>query len=171
MSTHPGHPRPTRDPPTDGKISRGGCRPPDPPGLRLRAMMPMADALKIYSRSNGHNSLQFRPLSTKIWPNYTKFRDATREATPEAAAPQIRPVSVFSHETPSVSSFFDETWCGKKSSPRRICMQSLGRIRAKVVNKSDFSTKNTDFSSIHICIYSLLSHFFELLGPPSPPWS
>ena len=25
-------PRPTRDPPTDGKVSRGGCRPPGPPG-------------------------------------------------------------------------------------------------------------------------------------------
>ena len=100
----------------------------------------MADALKIYSRSNGHNSLQFRPFSTKIWPNYTKFRDATREATPEAAAPQIRPVSVFSHETPSVSSFFDETWCGKKSSPRRICMQSLGQIRAYA------------YMHMHICI-------------------
>ena len=109
----------------------GAAAPPDPPGLRLRAMMPMADALKIYSRSNGHNSLQFRPLSMKILPNYTKFRDATREATPEAAAPQIRQVSVFFRVAPSVSSFFDETWCGKKSSPRRICMQNLGWIRAK----------------------------------------
>jgi len=121
------HSRPTRDPPATRP--RPACDPP-------------ADGkyTSICSRSNGHNSLQFRPFSTKIWPNYTKFRDATREATPEAAAPQIRPVSVFSHETPSVTTFFDETWCVKKSSPRRICMQSLGQIRAYA------------YMHMHICI-------------------
>ena len=35
--------RPTRDPPLDDKFSRGGSASPDPPGLRLRAEMPMAD--------------------------------------------------------------------------------------------------------------------------------
>ena len=43
------------------------------------------------------NWLHFRPFSTKLRPEYAKFRDATREATPEAAAPQIRLVSVFFH--------------------------------------------------------------------------
>ena len=99
-------------------------------------------ALKIYSRSNGHNSLQFRPFSTKIWPNYTKFRDATREATPEAAAPQIRPVSVFSHETPSVSSFFDETWCGKKKLAETDLYAKPRLDPSKIV---DFCPENTDF--------------------------
>ena len=36
--------RTPRDPPKDGKISRGGSAPPDPPGLRLRAEGPMANA-------------------------------------------------------------------------------------------------------------------------------
>ena len=40
-----GPPRPTRDPPADDKISRGGSARPDPPDLRLRAEMPMAQSL------------------------------------------------------------------------------------------------------------------------------
>ena len=54
---------------------------------------------------------------------------------------------MFFHETPSVSSFFGETWCGKKSSPRRICMQNLGRIQAKVIKNTYLSSKNAVFSS------------------------
>ena len=46
--------RATRDPPATHpwmiNFPGGAAAPPDPPGLRLRAMMPMADALKIYSR-------------------------------------------------------------------------------------------------------------------------
>ncbi len=39
---------PKRDPPADGKFPGGGAAaPPDPLGLRLRAVMPMADALHI----------------------------------------------------------------------------------------------------------------------------
>ena len=86
---------------------------------------------KICARSNAHNSLQFRPFSTKKILSKKAFRDATRGDAPEAVAPQIRLISVFFHETHSVTTFFDETWCVKKSSPRRICMQSLGWIRAK----------------------------------------
>ena len=35
------------------------------------------------------------------------------------------------HEIASVSSYFDKICCGKKCTVRRICCQSLGRIREK----------------------------------------
>ena len=38
------------------KFSRGGSAPPDPPDLRLRAEMPMANDQAMRARSNGHNS-------------------------------------------------------------------------------------------------------------------
>ena len=63
----------------------GGCRPPDPPGLRLRAEMPMANDHAMRARSNGHNSARIRPFSTKIWPGCAEFRDAARGHAPEAA--------------------------------------------------------------------------------------
>ena len=106
---------------------------------------------KIRARSNAHNSLQFRPFSTKKILSKKAFRDATRGDAPEAVAPQIRLISVFFHETHSVTTVFDETWCVKKSSPRRICMQSLGQIRENVQKiivfllKSRFLMKNHDF--------------------------
>ncbi len=50
---------------------------------------------KIRARSNAHNSLQFRPFSTKKRLTESAFRDATRDDAPEAVAPQIRPISVF----------------------------------------------------------------------------
>ena len=90
--------RPTRDPPKDGKISRGGSAPPDPPGLRLRAEMPMADDHGLSwntARSNGHNSARIRPFSTKLVLSCTKFRGATRGTTPEAEA---RPKTGFEPE-------------------------------------------------------------------------
>ena len=45
--------------------------------------------------------------------------------------PGLQDDALFLHETPSVSSFFDETLRFFSSSSRRICSQSLGRIRVK----------------------------------------